>query len=97
MYDSKSLQINTDFAYRALVGFLSRMNSHVDEELVASVERLVFPRTPGPEAGEVLTFPMIHVDLLDVFDQLLPMAVNGTTVRPAAAVASAKILLLIFF
>lgn len=71
------------------------MNSHVDEEFVASIERLVFPWTPGPEAGEVLTFALIDVDLLDVFDQLLPMAVKCSTVHPAAAVASAKILLLI--
>ncbi len=67
----------------------------MDQELVACVERLVFARTPGPEAGEVLALALVDVDLLKVLDQLLSLAVNSAAVQPAAAVSSADVLLLV--
>ncbi len=83
------------YTHRALVGFLPGVDPHVDQELVACVERLVFARTPSPEAGEVLALALVDVDLLKVLDQLLSLAVNSATVQPAAAVSSADVLLLV--
>lgn len=52
--------------HHALVWFLSRVDSHVDEQLVAGIEGLVATDAARPEAGEVLTFALVNVDLLDV-------------------------------
>ena len=52
--------------YHALVGFLPRVDPHVDEELVAGVKRLVAADAAGPEAGEVLSFALVNVHLFDV-------------------------------
>jgi len=42
------------------------MNPHVDEKLVSRVERAVTPGATGPEAGEILRPPLIHVTALNV-------------------------------
>lgn len=57
--------------YLALVGLLSRMDPHMDEQLVSSVEGLEVARATCPVAGEVLSLPLLHMDLLDVPHELL--------------------------
>lgn len=72
--------------HRALVGLLSGVDSHVDQQFVAGVERLVPPRTPCPEAGEVFPFALVYVHLLDVPHKFLLLVIQGAAVDPATAV-----------
>ena len=60
------------------------MDSHVDEELVASVERFVASRAPLPEAGEVFPLPLVNVDLLYVPYQFLLLLKVSVAVDPPA-------------
>lgn len=53
-------------AHRALVGFLSRVDPHVDEEFVAGVERLALSRAHMPHAREVVHLPLLYVGVLYV-------------------------------
>lgn len=71
--------------YRALVGLLPRVDPHVDEQLVSSVEGLVVARATRPIAGEVLGLPLLHMDLLDVPHQLLLVLAHDAAVQPTAA------------
>lgn len=71
------------FTHHTLVGFLSRVDPHVDEQLVAGVEGLVAADAAGPEAGEVLTFALVDVDFLYVPHKLLLLLIGGTAVYPA--------------
>ena len=74
--------VEHQFTHHAFVGFFSRMNPHVDEELVASVEGFVAPHTAGPETRKLLPFTLVDVNLLDVPHQLLLAAVSGAAVDP---------------
>lgn len=69
--------------HHALVRFLSRVDSHVNEQLVAGVEGLVAANAASPETGEVLTFALVNVDLLNVPHKLLLLLVRSTAVNPA--------------
>lgn len=69
--------------HHALVGFLPRVDSHVNEQLVAGVEGLVAANAAGPEAREVLAFALVDVDLLNVPHKLLLLLVCGAAVYPA--------------
>lgn len=69
--------------HHTLVRLLSRVDSHVNEQLVAGVKRLVTADAAGPEAGEVLSFALVDVDLLDVPHELLLLLVRSAAVDPA--------------
>lgn len=69
--------------HHALVGFLSGVDSHVNEQLVAGVEGLVAANAASPETGEVLTFALVDVDFLNVPHKLLLLLVRSTAVNPA--------------
>ena len=69
--------------YHALVGFLPRVYPHVDEKLVAGIERLVTSHAARPETGKLLPFPLVYVRLLDVPHQLFLVAICCTAVDPA--------------
>lgn len=58
------------------------MDPHVDEQLVAGVERFVASHTASPETGKFFPFTLINVHLLDVPHQLLLAAVIGIAVDP---------------
>jgi hypothetical protein len=75
---------NEIITYRAPIGFLARMNAHVNEEFVASVERTVSTRTSGPEAGKVLGSTLIDVTAFDVLDELFLRLVRSFAIDPAA-------------
>lgn len=60
------------------------MHAHVNEKLVASVERLEASRAPLPETGEVFPFPLVDVHLLYVPDQFLLLLEEGVAVDPPA-------------
>lgn len=66
--------------YRALVGLLPRVDPHVDEQLVSSVEGFVVAWATRPIAGEVLGLPLLHMDFLDVPHQLLLMLTGNAAV-----------------
>lgn len=61
--------------HRTLVGLLSGVDSHVNEQFIAGIEWLVPPRTPGPEAREVFPFALVYVNLLDVPHQFLLLVI----------------------
>lgn len=69
--------------HHALIRFLSRVNSHVDEQLVAGVERLVAANAASPETREVLAFALVDVNLLNVPHKRLLLLVGGAAVDPA--------------
>lgn len=69
--------------HHTLVRFLSGVDSHVNEQLVAGVEGLVAANAASPETGEVLTFALVDVDLLNVPHKLLLLLVRTTAVNPA--------------
>lgn len=69
--------------HHTLVRFLSGVHSHVNEQLVASVEGLVAPNAASPETGEVLTFALVNVDLFNVPHKLLLLLVRSAAVNPA--------------
>lgn len=69
--------------HHTLVGFLSRMDPHVNEQLVACIEGLVAPNTASPETGEVLTFALVDVDLFNMSHKLLLLLKSSTAVNPA--------------
>lgn len=68
--------------HHTFVGFLSRMDPHVDEQLVASIEGFVTSHATSPETGKLFPFALIDVHLLNVSHQLLLAAVGGTAVNP---------------
>lgn len=68
--------------HHAFIGFFSRVDPHVDEQLVASVEGFVASHAAGPETGKLFAFALVDVHLLDVPHQLLLAAVSGTAVDP---------------
>ncbi len=70
--------------HHAFIGFFSRMDPHVDEQLVAGVEGFVASHAAGPETAELFPFALVDVHLLDVPHQLLLAAVRGTAVDPMA-------------
>lgn len=72
------------WTHHALVGLLTRVYPHVDEQLVAGIEGLVAAHAASPEASEVFAFALIDVALLDVPHQLLLLLVGCATVHPAA-------------
>lgn len=72
--------------HRTLVGLLSGVDSHVDQQFIAGVERLVPSRTTGPEASEVFAFALVYVHLLYVPHKLLLLVIQGAAVDPATAV-----------
>lgn len=76
--------------YHTLVGLLSRVDSHMDEQLVAGVEWLVATDASSPEASEVLTFPLVDMHLFDVPHKLFLLVVRSTAVNPAAHLFIAK-------
>lgn len=77
--------------HHTLVGLLSRVDPHVDEQLVSGVEGLVAADAAGPEAGEVLSFALVDVHLLDVPHQLLLLLVHSAAIDPAACLLVAKL------
>lgn len=52
--------------HHALVGLLTRVYPHMDEQLIAGIEGLVAAHAASPEAGEVLAFALVNVALLNV-------------------------------
>lgn len=66
-----------------LVGFLSRVDPHVNEQFIASVEGFVSANAASPEAGEVLAFSLIDVHFLNVPDKLLLLLISSAAVDPA--------------
>ena len=72
--------------HRAPVGPLARVDTHVDEQLVACVERLVSALAAVPEAGEVVGPPLVDVLPLDVPHQLLLAGERLVAVDPPARV-----------
>lgn len=72
--------------YCAFVRLLSWVDSHVNQKFVAGIKWPEPSRAPSPEAGEVLSLPLVYVDLLYVPHELLSMVVQLPTVNPAAAV-----------
>lgn len=89
-FDSQLKTVNT---YHAFVRFLSRVNPHVDEQLVAGIEGFVATDTSGPKAGEVLTLSLVDVDLLDMPNQFFLLLVRRAAVNPAAYLLIAKYVL----
>jgi len=69
--------------HHTLVGFLSGVDPHVNEQFVAGVEGFVATNAAGPETGEVLTFALVDVDFLNVPHKLLLLLVRSTAVNPA--------------
>lgn len=69
--------------HHTLVRFLSGVDSHVNEQLVAGVEGLIAANAASPETGEVLTFALVDVDLLNVPHKLLLLLIRSTAVNPA--------------
>lgn len=69
--------------HHTLVRFFSGVDPHVNEQLVAGVEGLVAANAASPETGEVLTFALVDVDLLNVPHKLLLLFVCSTAVNPA--------------
>lgn len=69
--------------HHTLVRFLSRMNSHVNEQFVPCVERLVAANAASPETRKVLAFALVDVNLLNVPHKLLLLLVGSTAVDPA--------------
>lgn len=55
-------------SYRAAIGFLARVDAHVNQQLVAGVKRSVSARTAGPEACEIFRTPLVYVTALYVLD-----------------------------
>lgn len=76
--------------HHAFVRFLSRVNPHVDEQLVSGVEGFVASDASGPKAGEVLALALVDVDLLDVPNQLLLLLICRAAVDPTANLFIAK-------
>lgn len=70
--------------HHTLVGLLTRVHPHVDEQLVAGIEGLVAAHAACPEAGEVLALALVNVALLDVPHQLLLLLVGCTAIHPTA-------------
>ena len=70
--------------YRATVRLLAAVHAHVNEQLVASVERPVAARTSGPEAGEIFGSSLVDVRTLDMLHQIFLTVKSGFTVDPAA-------------
>jgi hypothetical protein len=54
--------------YWTFVGLLSRMNSHVYQQLVTGIEWARSSWTALPEAREVLAFPQFNVTFLNMVD-----------------------------
>lgn len=73
--------------YRALIGFLSRMDPHVDKKLVSGIEGLEVAWTAHPVASEILSFPLVHMYFLYMPHQLILLFIDGTAVQPPAAVS----------
>lgn len=69
--------------HHTLVRLLSGVDSHVNEQLVAGIEGLVAANAAGPETGEVLSFALVNVDLLNMPHKLLLLLVRSTAVNPA--------------
>lgn len=69
--------------HHTLVRFLSGVDSHVNKQLVAGVEGLIAANAASPETGEVLTFALVDVDLLNVPHKLLLLLIRSTAVNPA--------------
>lgn len=78
--------------HRALVGLLSGVDSHVDQQFVAGVEWLVPPRAPSPEAGKVFPFALVYVHFLYVPHKFLLLVIQGAAVDPATAVLGPHII-----
>lgn len=66
----------------ALVWFFSRMNPHMNQQFVTSIEGFVSADTACPKASEVLSFPLVNVRLFYVSDQFVLLVVSGTAVNP---------------
>lgn len=66
----------------ALVWFFSRMNPHMNQQFVTSIERFISADTACPKASEVLSFPLVNVSLFYVSDQFVLLVVRGTAVNP---------------
>jgi hypothetical protein len=69
--------------YRALVRFFAGMYSHVDQQLVAGVERSLRPRAVQPVADIFVAMRGIYMVTLDVVDQGCLARVNLPAVLPA--------------
>ncbi len=89
-FDSQLKMVDT---HHAFVRFLSRVNPHMDEQLVAGVEGFVAPHTSGPKAGEILALALVDVDLLDMPNQLLLLLICCAAVNPSAYLLIAKYIL----
>lgn len=86
-----------NMVYRALVGFLPRMDPHVDKKLVSGIEGLEVAWAALPVTGEVLRLPLVHVELLYVPHQLLLLVIDGSAVQPHAAVGPVVLQLAVLF
>ena len=69
--------------YSASIGFLARMDAHVNEQFVAGVERTVATRASGPETGKILGPPLIDVTAFDVLDELFLGVVRAFAIDPS--------------
>lgn len=76
--------------YHTLVGFLSRVDPHVNEQFVAGIEGFVAANAAGPETSKVFAFPLIDVHFLNVPDKLLLLLIRSTAVNPTTHLLVAK-------